>query len=136
MGGTFVDIMGSSRTVKFFWLFCAMMVFAIPAFSDELPTGRLLVVTRQGCPYCRAFKESVGQFYHKTQIGKQFPLTEVDSGAPATEFMDLAWEITFFPTFVVYGGDGKEIARFRGYRGEETFWTELEQAIQARNKVR
>ncbi|MBF0414855.1 MAG: hypothetical protein HQL78_03640 [Magnetococcales bacterium] len=128
--------LGLVRTVKWLGLVCAMLVFAFPAFPGELPSGRLLFVTREGCPYCRAFKESVGQFYHKTQIGKQFPLTEVDRDAPAAEFMDLVWEVTFFPTFVVYGRDGKEIARFRGYRGDEAFWADMEKVIQVGNTAR
>ncbi|MBF0107751.1 MAG: transcriptional regulator [Magnetococcales bacterium] len=108
-----------------------LFFFSLPplALAGEPSSGRLIVVVTQGCPYCQQFKETIGRFYHKTAIGRRFPLVEVDQFNPPAEFEDLAWEIKFLPTFIVYNRNGKEIARFRGYRGEEPFWVDLEKAI-------
>ncbi|MBF0147060.1 MAG: transcriptional regulator [Magnetococcales bacterium] len=115
--------------MKNFLFLLFVMTFFATASAAESPLGRLIVVTTQGCPYCREFRETVGKFYHKTALGRQFPLTEIDQLDPPAEYADLAWEIHFIPTFVVYNRDGKEIARFRGYRGEESFWLDLEKAV-------
>ncbi|HIJ84719.1 MAG: hypothetical protein HW380_2164 [Magnetococcales bacterium] len=118
--------------MKFFWLVPLLSLFCAVAFAEEPSSGRLLIVTSPGCPYCLEFEKTVGKFYHKTAIGKRFPLTEINNTDPPAEFLDLAWDIRFIPTFLIYNKDGKEIARFRGYRDEEAFWTEMEKAIRAK----
>ncbi|MBF0421707.1 MAG: hypothetical protein HQL73_01805 [Magnetococcales bacterium] len=117
-----------AMTMKIYGIFFFVTLYSGLAYSEELVSGRLFMVTSQVCPYCREFKETVGRFYHKTSIGKRFPLTEIDSDNPPDEFLNLLWEIRFYPTFLVYNRDGRELARFRGYRGEEAFWGELDKA--------
>lgn len=116
-------------TMKKIWLSLCLLLFCRSASAEELSSGRLIFVTTQACPYCREFRETVGKFYHKTSIGKRFPLTEIDKDAPPSDFEDKVWEILFVPTFLIYNQDGIKIAQFKGYRGDEAFWSDLEQAI-------
>ncbi|HAT49302.1 MAG TPA: hypothetical protein DCS88_03070 [Alphaproteobacteria bacterium] len=123
-------------TMKKFWLFLYLLLCCRTASAEELVSGRLIMVSTQACPYCREFRETVGKFYHKTAVGQRFPLTEIDKDAPPSDFEDKVWEILFVPTFLVYTQDGKEIARFQGYRGDEPFWNELERAIHTEGPAR
>ncbi|MBF0126656.1 MAG: hypothetical protein HQM02_05530 [Magnetococcales bacterium] len=88
--------------------------------------GRLLFFSTPYCPYCKDFLEHVAPHYQKTQLGKRFPMTAVDNFSPPKEWESLAWQIRFYPTFLVLDHQGKTRGQFRGYRGEEAFWGELE----------
>jgi thioredoxin-related protein len=105
----------------------SILIFS-PAVQAQA-TGRLIVFTTEYCPYCKAFMQEVGSVYPKTAIGKIFPLTEVDNHAPPKEFEDLAWKIRFYPTILILDENGRELARFRGYQGEEFFWGEMESLV-------
>ncbi|MBF0212361.1 MAG: thioredoxin family protein [Magnetococcales bacterium] len=88
--------------------------------------GRLIVFVADYCPYCKEFLKVVAPVYPKTDLGGRFPLEVVDHFSPSREWESLAWEIRFYPTFLVMDGQGRELGRFRGYRGEEPFWSEME----------
>lgn len=107
----------------------ALSIIAFSNIAQAQPKGRLIVFTTDYCPYCAAFMSDVGTVYAKTKIGEYFPLTVVDNHTPTPEFEDLAWEIRFYPTFLVYDTAGNELARFRGYRGEESFWGDMESLL-------
>ncbi|MEO5347383.1 MAG: thioredoxin family protein [Magnetococcus sp. YQC-9] len=98
-------------------------------------SGRLIVFTTEYCSYCQEFMHTVGPVYAKTELGKRFPMEMVDNFAPPKEWEARVWEIRFYPTFLVLDGQNRELGRFRGYRGEEPFWSELE-TIASRDKVR
>ncbi len=88
--------------------------------------GRLIVFTTDFCTFCKDFMQTVGVVYPKTEIGKRFPMVVVNQFATPKEWEDLAWEIRFFPTFLIMDQQNKIMGRFRGYRGEEFFWSDLE----------
>jgi thiol-disulfide isomerase/thioredoxin len=109
-----------------------ILLLCIFTFSQPVQAqvkGRLIVFTTEYCPYCKAFMQEVGEVYDKTRIGGLFPMTEVDNHAPPLEFEDLSWQIRYYPTAVVIDQSGRELARFRGYRGEEFFWGEMESLL-------
>lgn len=118
------------RMRKRFYGLLAILVMGWPFLTlDAAPkesTGRLLVFTTDFCPYCKEFKQTVGVSYAKTKLGKRFPMEVVDNFSPSKEWEELSWEIRFFPTFLVLDEKGKIQGQFRGYRGEEFFWSELE----------
>ncbi|MBF0448059.1 MAG: thioredoxin family protein [Magnetococcales bacterium] len=109
-----------------------LVVLLFSSLAQAQSKGRLIVFTTEYCPYCRAFMTEVGALYGKTEIGRVFPLLEVDNHNPPKEFESLSWQIRFFPTFVVMDQANTELARFRGYRGEEFFWMDMEELV---NKV-
>ncbi|MBF0179217.1 MAG: hypothetical protein HQM03_04210 [Magnetococcales bacterium] len=101
-----------------------VMAWAAPVLADS--GGRLVVFTTDYCPYCKDFMEHVAPAYPKTSLGKRFPMTMVDNFSPPKEWEEMAWQIRFYPTFLVVDRQGKTRGQFRGYRGEEFFWSELE----------
>lgn len=79
------------------------------------------MVTSDHCPWCEAFEEEVGQFYHLTPEARVYPMlrVEVDDQFPA-EF-DGITPAFFTPTFI-FVENGKERGRIEGYPGQELFW--------------
>ena len=105
-----------------------ILLLCIFTFSQPVQAqvkGRLIVFTTEYCPYCKAFMQEVGEVYDKTRIGGLFPMTEVDNHAPPAEFSELVWQVRFYPTLMFLDEKGEELARYRGYRGEEFFWGEM-----------
>ncbi|MBF0614141.1 MAG: thioredoxin family protein [Magnetococcales bacterium] len=88
--------------------------------------GQLVVFVTDFCPYCKDFMQTVAPVYPKTDLGQKFPLVVVDNFAPPKEWEAKVWEVRFYPTFLLMDRQGRELGRFRGYRGEEPFWSELE----------
>ncbi|MBF0455611.1 MAG: thioredoxin fold domain-containing protein [Magnetococcales bacterium] len=108
-------------------LLLSLLLFSNTAQAETI--GRLIVFTSAYCPYCEAFMRDVGGVYGKTTVGKHFPMTQVDSHDPPKAFEELSWTIRFFPTFLVLDKEGKRLALFRGYRGEEFFWGDMERLM-------
>ncbi|MBF0153610.1 MAG: thioredoxin family protein [Magnetococcales bacterium] len=88
--------------------------------------GRVVIFVNDGCPYCQSFEREVVRAYPKTDIGRQFPMVKVDTFDPPREYATLAKEMCFTPTILVLDSQGVERARFRGYRGNEFFWADME----------
>ncbi|MBF0627774.1 MAG: thioredoxin family protein [Magnetococcales bacterium] len=117
------------------WRFFMLALLLILTWSRGAESaGRLIVFTTDYCPYCKEFMQTVAPTYPKTDLGKRYPLVVVDNFAPAKEWEALSWEIRFYPTFLVMDVQGRELGRFRGYRGEEPFWSELERIV-SRNRA-
>ncbi|MBF0136267.1 MAG: thioredoxin fold domain-containing protein [Magnetococcus sp. DMHC-1] len=117
-------------TGKLFILLLALLTARdIPALETEI-IGRVVVFVNDGCPYCRTFEQEVGQAYPKTALGQRFPMVKVDTFDPPKEYATLAKEVCFTPTILVLDRQGVEQARFRGYRGNEFFWADMEAVAQ------
>ncbi|MBF0261296.1 MAG: thioredoxin family protein [Magnetococcales bacterium] len=99
---------------------------SVMAEVNDGALGRLIVFTTEYCPYCQEFMRTVGPVYAKTEVGRRYPMEMVDNFSPSKEWETRVWEIRFYPTFLLLDGQGRELGRFRGYRGEEPFWSELE----------
>jgi thioredoxin-related protein len=74
-----------------------------------------------GCAWCKRFDAEIAPAWPKTEQGKRAPLRRVDIHEPAPEDLAGITVERFTPTFVLVE-DGKEIARLRGYPGDEFFW--------------
>ncbi|MBF0142503.1 MAG: thioredoxin family protein [Magnetococcales bacterium] len=90
-----------------------------------------MVIATDACPYCRAFLAEVAPVYPKTRIGRSLPLQVVDPFHPPEDLREVTRRFTTVPTFIVVSPEGKEIDRFTGYRGEESFWGNLERLVEA-----
>ncbi len=82
---------------------------------------RLIMVTSDYCPFCRAWERDVGTVYDKSPYAADLPLTRIEIGAAIPDDMALAAPILGTPTFIVLR-DGREIDRQRGYDDAEMFW--------------
>lgn len=94
------------------------------AWASTGTAAELVMLEQAGCAWCARFNAEIAPAYPKTEEGKRAPLRRVDINAPWPG--DLAGIATerFTPTFVLVE-DGKEIARMRGYPGDEFFWYRL-----------
>ncbi|MCW2309819.1 hypothetical protein [Rhodobium gokarnense] len=107
-----------------------LVLFAGPAGAAEL-----LVLERDGCPWCERFDAEIAPVYPKTAEGRRAPLRRIDIHQPLPGDLAGIRLETFTPTFVLVE-DGKEIGRIRGYPGEEFFWFMLSELIAKLEKPR
>lgn len=80
---------------------------------------------RDGCHWCKAWDEEVGEIYRKTPAGKIAPLRRVNLHDKIPEDLHFLKRFTFSPTFIVVDA-GAEIGRIIGYPGEDFFWGQLQ----------
>ena len=100
--------------------FTSAVIFApVTATAAEL-----LVLEKAGCPYCVRFEAEVGRIYDRTAEGRRAPLRRLDNEAPFPEAYRFVAPDRITPTFVLVDG-GREIARLRGYPGEDFFYGAL-----------
>ena len=106
----------------------AGLVAALLFWASPLVATELLMVERQGCPYCIAWKKEVGPAYPHTDMGAFAPLRIIDIRDGAPEGVRFARPAMFTPTFILIK-DGAEIGRIEGYPGEDFFWGLLEKML-------
>lgn len=99
-----------------------------PAFTQA---AELIMVERQGCHYCLAWKKDLGPIYPNTAAGQYAPLRIIDIADDVPDDLSFDRKIVFTPTFVLVE-DGKEIGRIEGYPGEDFFWGLLEMMLKAK----
>jgi hypothetical protein len=78
-----------------------------------------------GCPWCRRWREEVGQGYPHTPEGKRAPVRNIELHAALPGGIVLAAPVRFSPTFVLVS-NGREVGRITGYPGPDFFWPMLE----------
>lgn len=102
--------------IKSFILYLALGLAAAPALAVEL-----IMVERDGCSYCIAWKEKVGPAYPNTAMGQFAPLRMIDISDAPPDGVEFASRVVFTPTFVLVE-DGRELGRIEGHPGEDFFW--------------
>lgn len=92
--------------------------------APPVQAAELVMLQRPGCVWCQRWEREIAPVYPLTAEGRKTPLRRVDVTAPWP--VDLAGISTdsYTPTFIVVEG-GREIARLRGYPGEDFFWPML-----------
>lgn len=79
------------------------------------------MLERPGCVWCARWNREIAPIYPLTAEGRRVPLRRIDVSAPwPTDLAGIAVD-RYTPTFVIVE-DGAEIARLRGYPGEDFFW--------------
>ena len=81
---------------------------------------RLIMVTSEHCPYCRAWERDVGAVFNKSPYAAKLPLTRVEIGSKMPNNVVIKKPIIGTPTFLIIR-NGQEIDRHRGYQDEEIF---------------
>ena len=101
---------------------CAVILTASAAGAAEL-----VMVRRDGCPWCAKFDREIGPIYPKTEFNSQAPLRQINLDRdPDTSIVH--GPIRYTPTFVL-ADNGKEVGRIEGYPGDEFFWPRLESLL-------
>lgn len=98
-------------------LLAALLMVPLAAIAET----RLVMVTSDHCPFCRAWERDVGAIYDKSPYAPNMPLTRVEMGAPLPDDIVLTGPVIGTPTFLIVS-DGREIDRQRGYDDAEMFW--------------
>ena len=99
---------------------------AVPqlVFASE----RLIMITSDRCPYCKAWERDVGAIYAESPYAQNLPLTRVKLSGAMPDGLVFDASITGTPTFVVFRG-GLEIDRQLGYQSSEMFWWWLSEHV-------
>tara|TARA_E500000331_G_C16849206_1_gene537006 strand:- start:102 stop:473 length:372 start_codon:yes stop_codon:yes gene_type:complete len=103
-----------------------VILFIFNGFSAS--AAELLMLEEEGCGWCEAWDEEVGQAYNKTELGKLLPLKKLDIDSPTLSAYKLLRPVMFTPTFIVVDGSS-EVGRITGYLGDYQFWSLLEELI-------
>lgn len=99
------------------FLFGLALALAAPAAAAL----ELIMVDRQGCQYCEAWKEDIGPAYPMTEMGQFAPLRIVDIRDAPPQGVTFDSRVLFTPTFVLIE-DGTELGRIEGHPGDDFFW--------------
>lgn len=111
----------------------ALALGILSALALALPLGatELVMVEQRGCVYCQMWHRDVGPGkYALTEEGAFAPLRSIDLHAPRPDDIDFARPLRITPTFVLVA-EGRELARFEGYPGEDFFWGILGTMLEA-----
>ncbi len=88
---------------------------------DPVAAAELIMLEKPGCPWCAHFNTEIAPAWPNTAEGQRAPLRRVDITEPWPEDLSEIQKEIFTPTFILMD-EGKEIARLRGYVGDEFFW--------------
>lgn len=109
----------------FVWMAFGISILSVPinAFAAEL-----LMLKQKGCAWCARWHAEIGPIYPNTNESKVAPLRTVDINERwPDDIKNIAVE-RFTPTFILVD-NGVEIARMRGYTGDEFFWFLLDEML-------
>lgn len=105
---------------------CAGLVCLTAAMAGAFGTpdaraAELIMLVRPGCVWCARWDREIAPIYPLTAEGRMAPLRRVDiTAAWPANLAGIAAD-RYTPTFIVVEG-GTEVARLRGYPGEDFFW--------------
>ncbi|MCF6321529.1 MAG: transcriptional regulator [Rhizobiaceae bacterium] len=119
--------MKSKYTILSVAIFALGFLWFTPQVYAQNST-ELIMVEQEYCEWCEKWHEEIGGIYDKTAEGKRAPVRHVDiyEDKPA-DLADVELG-RFTPTFILMN-EGKEVARLRGYPGDEYFWYLLGQML-------
>ncbi|WP_340119507.1 transcriptional regulator [Pelagibius sp. 7325] len=120
--------MGLTKPLQFLFLSLALGLAAASLAAPRAMAAELIMLERPGCAWCLRWNQEVAPEYAKTAEGRQAPLRRVDVTQPwPADLADVATD-RYTPTFIVVE-NGREIARLRGYPGEDFFWPLLAEML-------
>lgn len=90
--------------------------------------AELVMLEQPGCPWCARFNAEIAPAYGKTDEGRRAPLRRVDITRGWPQDLAAITPDRLTPTFILVE-DGREIARLRGYPGDNFFWPLLDEMI-------
>lgn len=99
----------------------ALAIILFSNLNSPVRAAELLMFEQEHCAWCEAWNDEIGGIYHKTTEGKLAPLRRINIHQQLPEELNEIKLAVFTPTFVLWE-NGEEIARLRGYPGDEFFW--------------
>jgi len=105
-----------------------LAALAVLAVVAQARAAELVMMEQPGCPWCARFDAEISPAYPKTPEGHIAPLRRVDiTGTWPADLQGIA-PAHFTPTFVLID-KGSEVARMRGYPGDQFFWFLLDEML-------
>lgn len=95
--------------------------FGLTAALSTAVAAELIMLERPGCAWCARWNREVAPIYPLTEEGRRAPLRRVDVTRPWPADLGNIEDDFYTPTFIVVE-DGREVARLRGYPGDNFFW--------------
>lgn len=105
-----------------------LLIGALLAFKP-VAALELVMIEQKGCSHCQRFDAQIAPAYPNTSEGQRAPLRRVDLHEAWPEDLSNIKKEPFTPTFVLVH-DNQELARLRGYPGDEHFWFLLRQMLE------
>lgn len=100
----------------------------IMGLSSPVIAAEMIMFEQPGCAWCKRFNEEIAPAWSKTEQGKRAPLRRVNiHDAVPADLAEIPVE-RFTPTFVLVD-NGREIARLRGYPGDQFFWALVDEML-------
>jgi glycine/D-amino acid oxidase-like deaminating enzyme len=114
------------------WLaVCLALLFAAIWPADKAEALELVLFDKEGCVWCARWERDIGRRYANLPEGRTAPLRRVDIRDQRRSGIALEQPVIYTPTFILTE-EGEEIGRITGYRGEETFWSSLDDLLRER----
>lgn len=104
---------------------------ALAGSGVAAPTAQaaeLIMLERPGCAWCARWNREIAPIYPLTEEGRRAPLRRVNVTEPWPDDLESIAGDRYTPTFIVVD-NGREIARLRGYPGDNFFWPLLEEML-------
>ena len=120
--------MGLTKPLQLLFLSLALSLAAAGLAAPRATAAELIMLERPGCAWCLRWNQEIAPEYSKTAEGRQAPLRRVDVTEPWPADLTGVATDRYTPTFIVVE-NGKEIARLRGYPGEDFFWPLLAEML-------
>jgi len=120
--------MGLTKPLQFLFLSLALSLAAAGLAAPRATAAELIMLERPGCGWCLRWNQEIAPEYSKTAEGRQAPLRRVDVTGPWPADLAGIAKDRYTPTFIVVE-NGSEIARLRGYPGEDFFWPLLAEML-------
>jgi len=108
----------------------AVMMALATAAPSGVDAAQLLMLAQPGCAWCARFDEEIAPAYPLTAEGRRAPLRRVDITQPWPADLEAVARERLTPTFVLLADDGTEVARLRGYPGDNFFWPLLGEMLE------
>lgn len=116
------------RSLSHSLVLAAAALFA-SAWTPAARAAELIMLERPGCSWCLRWDREIAPIYPKTAEGRRAPLRRVDVTAPwPADLAGIDGDL-YTPVFIVVE-NGAEIARLRGYPGEDFFWPLLNEMLE------
>jgi len=120
------------KRARFFtWRWVAAVGFLISLAGGDVSASsvELLMLERPGCVYCARWNKEIAPAYSNSWEGRVAPLRRVDLTEPWPDDLQEISTDVYTPTFILTV-DGVEIARLRGYPGDNFFWPLLDEMFE------
>ena len=100
----------------------------LPGARGAAEAAELIMLERPGCAWCARWNREIAPIYPLTDEGRLAPLRRVDVTEPWPADLQQIASDRYTPTFIVVE-NGVEIARLRGYPGDNFFWPLLSEML-------